>query len=153
MRLIDADRINFYKATVARGMHSFENVEIVEKFQIDRMLTIDPEILRPRWIPVTERLPDTEDPVLAYCKYGTCKGGYVCSAFYVAPGTYEEDSDFSWDYEALGDYNEEKDSYEIPAGWYERIHNWDDYGSVRIYGNVTHWMPLPEPPESEGENG
>lgn len=51
MRLIDADRINFYKATVARGMHSFENVEIVEKFQIDRMPTIDPESLRPhgRW--------------------------------------------------------------------------------------------------------
>lgn len=147
MRLIDADRINFYKATVARGTHSFDNVEIVEKFQIDRMPTIDPECLRPRWIPVTERLPDTEDPVLAYCKYGTCEGGYVCCAFYVAPGTYEEDSDFSWDYDALGDYNEEKDSYEIPAGWYERIYNRDDYGSVAIYSTVTHWMPLPEPPE------
>ena len=48
MRLIDADRINFYKATVARGMHSFDNIEIVEKFQIDRMPTIDPESLRPR---------------------------------------------------------------------------------------------------------
>ena len=50
-RLIDADRINFYKATVARGMHSFDNVEIVEKFQINRMPTIDPESLRPhgRW--------------------------------------------------------------------------------------------------------
>ena len=52
MRLIDADRINFYKATVARGTHSFDNVEIVEKFQIDRMPTIDPESLRPRgrWV-------------------------------------------------------------------------------------------------------
>lgn len=100
-----------------------------------------------RWVPVTERLPETGEPVLAYCKCGTCKGGYVCCALYVAPGTYEEDSDFSWDYEALGDYNEEKDSYGIPAGWYERIHNWDDYGCVRIYSNVTHRMPLPEPPE------
>lgn len=59
MKLIDADRINFYKATVARGMHSFENVEIVEKVQIDRMPTIDPESLRPRWIPVSDRLPET----------------------------------------------------------------------------------------------
>lgn len=100
-----------------------------------------------RWVPVTERLPETWEPVLAYCKYGICKGGYVCCAFYVTPGTYEGDSDFSWDYEALGDYNEEKDSYEIPAGWYERIHNWDDFGCVGIYSNVTHWMPLPEPPE------
>ena len=34
MRLIDADRINFYKATVARGTHSFDNVEIVEKSRL-----------------------------------------------------------------------------------------------------------------------
>lgn len=100
-----------------------------------------------RWISVEERLPETWEPVLAYCKFGMCKGGYVCSAFYVAPGTYEEDSDFPWELEALGDYNEDKDSWEIPAGWYERIHNWDDYGSVAIYSTVTHWMPLPEPPE------
>lgn len=73
--------------------------------------------IRPqRWIPITERLPETEEPVLAYCKFGMCKGGYVCSAFYVAPGTYEEDSDFPWELEALGDYNEDKDSWEIPAG-------------------------------------
>lgn len=56
MRLIDADIINFYKATVARGMHSFDNVEIVEKFQIDRIPTIDPESLRrhAKWIFVRE---------------------------------------------------------------------------------------------------
>lgn len=50
MRLIDADKINYYKATVARGMHSFDGIEIVEKFQIDRMPTVDPESLRPRGI-------------------------------------------------------------------------------------------------------
>ena len=147
MRLIDADLIKYHRTTECGGHGVFLDVDMVHKEEIDAIPTIDPESQRPRWIPVEERLPDTEDPVLAYCKYGTCEGGYVCCAFYVAPGTYEEDSDFSWDYEALGDYNEEKDSYEIPAGWYERIHNWDDYGSVRIYSNVTHWMPLPEPPE------
>ena len=59
MRLIDADRINFYKATVARGMHSFENVEIVEKFQINRMPTIDPESLRPHgeWVLIPPTVP------------------------------------------------------------------------------------------------
>ena len=69
MRLIDADRINFYKATVARGMHSFENVEIVEKIQVDRMPTIDTESLRPngKWIdrwtvknPQVEEIPSVE---------------------------------------------------------------------------------------------
>ena len=59
-RLIDADRINFYKATVARGMHSFDNVEIVEKFQIDRMPTIDPEIL-----PIVRQLREELERVTA----------------------------------------------------------------------------------------
>lgn len=99
------------------------------------------------WIPVEERMPDAETDVLALCKYGTCKGRYVCCAFYEPKGAFEEDSDFQWDCEALGDYNEEKDSWEIPEGWYERIHNWDDYGSVKIVDAVTHWMHLPEPPE------
>ena len=47
-RLIDADKINYYKATVASGKNSFYGIDIVEKFQINRMPTIDPESLRPR---------------------------------------------------------------------------------------------------------
>lgn len=52
MRLIDADRINFYKVNLRRGVLGFDDVEIVEKEQIDRMPTIDPESLRPHaaWI-------------------------------------------------------------------------------------------------------
>ena len=110
MRLIDADCINFYKATVARGTHSFDNVEIVEKFQIDRMPTIDPEILRPRWIPVTERLPVEAKKVLCFL---ALSGGQM-----VETGYY------------MGD-----------EGWY--------YTGIEAphHGIVTHWMPLPEPPE------
>lgn len=76
MRLIDADRINFYKATVARGMHSFENVEIVEKFQIDRMPTIDPEILRPRgtWEGMADGYADGE---LVYDTWTCSECGYT----------------------------------------------------------------------------
>lgn len=110
MRLIDGDRINFYKATVARGMHSFDNVEIVEKFQIDRMPTIDPESLRPRWIPVTERLPVEAKKVL--CFLALSGGPMVETGYY------------------MGD-----------EGWY--------YTGIEAphHGIVTHWMPLPEPPE------
>ena len=76
MRLIDADRINFYKATVARGMHSFDNVEIVEKFQIDRMLTIDPESLRPRgmWEGTADGYADGE---LVYDTWTCSECGYT----------------------------------------------------------------------------
>lgn len=69
MRLIDADRINFYKATVARGTHSFDNVEIVEKSQIDRMPTIDPESLRPRarWLGEIVRVNGTMSQECSNC--------------------------------------------------------------------------------------
>ena len=109
-RLIDADCINFYKATVARGTHSFDNVEIVEKFQIDRMPTIDPESLRPRWIPVTERLPVEAKKVL--CFLALSGGPMVETGYYMG--------DELWYYTGI----------EAPH-----------------HGIVTHWMPLPEPPE------
>lgn len=76
MRLIDADRINFYKATVARGMHSFDNVEIVEKFQVDRMPTIDPESPRPRgtWVATADGYADGE---LVYDTWTCSECGYT----------------------------------------------------------------------------
>ena len=76
MRLIDADCINFYKATVARGTHSFDNVEIVEKFQIDRMPTIDPESLRPRgtWEGTADGYADGE---LVYDTWTCSECGYT----------------------------------------------------------------------------
>ena len=76
MRMIDADRINFYKATVARGTHSFDNVEIVEKFQIDRMPTIDPESLRPRgmWEGTADGYADGE---LVYDTWTCSECGYT----------------------------------------------------------------------------
>lgn len=147
MRLIDSDELlcDISEAEYHGGMGAV--VASTLKRYISRTPTIDPESLRPSWIPVEERMPEAETNVLAFCKYGICKGGYVCCAYYEPKGALEEDSDFQWDYEALGDYNEEKDSWEIPEGWYERIHNWDDYGSVKIEDKVTHWMQLPEPPE------
>ena len=60
------------------------------------------ETTNPKWIPVTERLPEKNTWVLAYCKYK----GYVI------------------------------DYLDINGLW--------------SYGNVTHWMPLPEP-SKEGE--
>lgn len=56
---------------------------------------------KPRWIPVTERLPEKNTWVLAYCKY---KGHVV-------------------------------DYMDINGLW--------------SYGNITHWMPLPEPPKED----
>lgn len=98
------------------------------------------------WIPVTpETMPKAEEKVLVMCR--TSVGGrYVCCAFYVPERFNKEDSDYCWDYECL-DYIDEEDEYFVKEGWYERIHNWDDYCAVGIEDFVTHWMPLPEQTE------
>ena len=72
------------------------------------------------WIPVSERLPDSDDEVLVYPfpdnSYGIRLGTYH---------PYEGKLKGKWTYE------EERHSY---------------YEQVEI-NNVTHWMPLPAAPE------
>ena len=103
----------------------------------------------PRWIPVTERLPKPETDVLAVCN----RNGYI----FVVPAIYEDgkmltqDSKWNWcDIYTYGLYNEEADDYYAPEGWWEnRQFNPDDVYNNLVDCPVTHWMPLPEPPEVE----
>ena len=71
---------------------------------------------RPRWIPVTERLPEKDCHVLAY--YGFDHGdGYLGMMFMQALDFYANDPKPHFQHEGLSGMK------------------------------VTHWMPLPEPPE------
>ena len=101
-----------------------------------------------KWISVNERMPDSSELCLLACK-STCYNGktyrYVCDGFYAERWKEEEANDGSGD-QAI-EYNEDDDEYYLCEGWYERIHNWDDYNSIVISDTVTHWMPLPEPLE------
>ena len=48
----------------------------------------------------------------------------------------------------ISEYDEATDCCYTPEGWYEKIDNWGDYSSVAVVeGEVTHWMPLPAPPQ------
>ena len=95
---------------------AFEAAGAIEELQAQLMYsndaakTIAEKV--PRWIPVTERLPEEEEVVLVW-------GG---ASVYTAKRHNK--------YQGL---------------------MWWKLNSKQHYCNPTHWMPLPEPPESEGE--
>ena len=102
------------------------------------------------WHRVEDGLPESGTHVLACCEvrgiYGH-KSHYVCDAFHTdnksIPCSYNDDID--------SEYDEETDEYYFPVGWWEVIKNWDDYSCVAIEDFVTHWMPLPVPPQGGAE--
>ena len=104
----------------------------------------------PRWIPVTERMPENAEAVLVrgYAvnnpRYkATFKGRWIAAHSMLA-------DDFGADSDMDLEYDEAEDVYYVPEGWFERIENWDDYTDIAVCDfTITHWAPLPEPPEGE----
>ena len=92
------------KAAVLRVIFDSVGKPATEIYQkVREMPTVDAAAEKPRWIPVTERLPEEEVSVIAWEKQGFSYVDYL--------------SDGVW---TIADHN---------------------------YGEVTHWVPLPEPPE------
>lgn len=99
----------------------------------------------PRWVPVSESLPKSGRSVLA-CYRNALGNPRRIRACWVAAKTEESGSESE-----IGEYDEATDTYYDPEGWYEQINNWDMYSAVAVHdGEITHWMPLPEPPPLVG---
>ena len=75
-----------------------------------------------RWIPVTERLPEINMPVLVYCTNITIQGGYTIHIGCCDMGKF----------------------------WFLRTQPGISSFPVREW-QVTHWMPLPESPKEDAQ--
>ena len=128
------------------GQYGSENGECYEAYKKQKLAKAGVTVQK--WIPVTERLPESGVHVLVACEmYGQyLHGQYVCDGFYADRYTQKVEN---IDYDIACEYCEDDDEYYLWQGWYEVIKNWDDYDSVVIGDTVTHWMPLPEPPKEE----
>ena len=122
----------------------FDFIKLNPDILIDSIKSIPTaELKMGKWISVKERLPKVDKPVLISAKNNYYE--YVCVGKWVEKYSVE---DYGEEFE-FTDYNEENDTYYCPEGWYEYIHNWDDYSDVFIYDEVIAWQPLPEPYEME----
>jgi len=98
-----------------------------------------------QWISVEDRLPEVQCVATYLNRSGKRRR---IMAEYFRRYTVEANMDDSS--EGVSEYCEEKDTYFYAEGWWERIDNWEDYSFIVVHeGEITHWMPLPNPPESD----
>lgn len=102
------------------------------------------------WIPCERELPSDNREVEVTCEVRRLDGKiyqYTCHASYVHRYSIESTDYCNW--EECDEYSEEDDKYYALPGWYERVHNWDDYSHCAIEDYVTAWRELQEPYKAE----
>ena len=96
--------------------------------------------------------PKVETEVLVLYRCNSYMG--ITTAHYEDGNVFSEDSEWNW--ESLpdwGTYDEERDGYRIPEGWWEYRHfNPDDVYDNKIDCPVVGWMPLPPKEVVKNEN-
>lgn len=122
-----------------------------ELTDLESLPTIDPESLRPEWRDPDKDPPKIETEVLIL--YRNEIDGYgITTAHYEDGSVFLQDSVWYWeDLPDWATYDEERDDYKIPKGWWEYRHfNPDEVYNNEIDRPVIGWMPLPEKLKKEG---
>lgn len=162
MRLIDTDDME-YLEELEYEYHPEPNGEPWYRAKdvwdcIEKEHTVDPASLRPKgeWISVEDRLPEEKEYVMIWC--GECqiarieKGISKEQREAMKRGELDDPCESGWTlstgyftlkrsqaYKAC----DEQGNNRVPYCWYP------NGGPMSWFGqNVTHWMPLPKPPNS-----
>lgn len=147
MRPIDADALRENMKFVCMGVMAGTESYAAPLTEIDNAPTIEPE---QQWIPCSEQeYPSDNREVEVTCEFTRYDGKkirYTCRASYVHRYSLETTS---CDWDGCDEYNEEDDTYYALPGWYERVHNWDDYSYCAIEDRVVAWRELSEPWKGE----
>lgn len=104
------------------------------------------------------RNPETDPPKVeteVLILYRNDIDGYgITTAHYEDGSVFLQDSAWYWeDLPDWGTYDEERDDYKIPKGWWEYRHfNPDEVYNNQIDRPVVGWMPLPEKLKKEVVN-
>ena len=112
--------------------------------ELKRLPIIDSEKIIPLWRDPNKNPPKVEEEVLIL--YRNEISGYgITTAHYENGNVFSEDSKWYWeDLPDCGTYDEERDDYRIPEGWWEYRHfDSDDVYNNKIDRPVVGWMPLP----------
>lgn len=97
----------------------------------------------PEWISTADQMPESGQIVLAFHLSQLDKPRRIRAA-YIKKMTQEASPESDLDC----DYDEATDTFYWPEGWYEQMEHWEEYTAVILAEDiqVTHWMPLPDPP-------
>jgi hypothetical protein len=100
------------------------------------------------WISVDDRLPEIERNVLIVTKSTYSGSLRVNQAFYENGEIGECESDYSWSTSYIDmSYDEDKDDYIVPKGWYVDNDYLEEF--CEVTDEVLYWRPLPEPPKED----
>lgn len=141
-RLIDRDELLKHEVMIiTKGNATFHGVP---SSLIETAPVIDLKNLQPVWRDPETDPPKVETEVLIL--YRNDIDGYsITTAHYEDGSVFLQDSIWYWeDLPDWGTYDEERDDYKIPKGWWEYRHfNTDNVYNNKIDRPVVGWMPLP----------
>lgn len=154
MRLIDADALK-ERAIRVSTVKEHCYMKAVGTHEIDKAPTVVPDINVGKWIPVTERLPKENEYVLIWC------GSHQVAEIVIGiseevraamkRGELPDPAEYCWSLtdgwkarrrSSIYGFGDVHGNNKVPYAWRA------DGGPMKWNGqDVTHWMPLPEPPK------